>query len=106
MQNDDRKAHQGIAELLLCHREEILQLAAKHGAYNVRVFGSVARGEASDNSDVDFLVLWDYGHLSRWGGIGLPIELSELLGRPVDVVGEDELHRIIRDRVLAEAVPL
>ena len=47
-----------IEELLKAHREEILQIAAKHGAYNVRVFGSVVRGEASENSDIDFLVLF------------------------------------------------
>ncbi len=96
----------GIADLLEEKREEILHLAEKHGAMNVRVFGSVARGEAHDNSDVDFLVTWNYGHLSQWGGVGLLIELAEMLGRNVDVVGEDELHYIIRDRVLAEAVPL
>lgn len=97
---------QGIADLLGDRRDEILRLATKHGATNVRVFGSVARGEARDDSDIDFLVTWNYGNLSRWGGIGLPIELAELLGRHVDVVGDDELHQGIREQVLAEAVPL
>ncbi|NJN67771.1 MAG: nucleotidyltransferase family protein [Chloroflexaceae bacterium] len=101
-----KQTGRGIADLLQEKRGEILRLAEKHGALNVRVFGSVARGEASDDSDIDLLVTWNYGHLSRWGGIGLPIELTELLGRNVDVVGEDELHRIIRERVLREAVPL
>lgn len=96
----------GIAEMLKEKREAIIRLAEKHGAMNVRVFGSVARGEASDDSDIDFLVTWNYGHLSRWGGIGLPIELAELLGRKVDVVGEDELHNVIREQVLRDAVPL
>jgi hypothetical protein len=97
---------QGIADLLGEKREEIVRLAEKHGAMNVRVFGSVARGEASEDSDIDFLVTWNYGYLSRWGGIGLSIELAELLGRNVDVVGEDELHCVIRERVLEEARPL
>lgn len=101
-----KQAGQGIADLLMDRRDEILRLATKHGAANVRVFGSVARGEASDDSDIDFLVTWNYGNLSRWGSIGLPIELTDLLGRPVDVVGDDELHHHIREHVLAEAVPL
>ncbi len=95
-----------IADLLVEQRDEILRLAEYHGALNVRVFGSVARGEANESSDIDLLVTWNYGHLSRWGGIGLPMELSRLLGRNVEVVGEDELHRLIRDQVLSEAVPL
>lgn len=87
-------------------REEILHLAEKHGAMNVRVFGSVVRGEDNDDSDIDFLVTWNYGHLSWWGGMGLHLELAKLLGRSVDVIGDDELHRVIRDQVLSEAVPL
>lgn len=83
-----------------------MQLAQKHGAFNVRVFGSVARGEADETSDIDFLVTWNYECLSRWGGVGLYRELAELLGRSVDIVGEDELHQLMRDQVLAEAVPL
>jgi len=98
--------HLGIAEVLAAHREAILRLAEKHGAYNVRVFGSVARGEATDTSDVDFLVEWDYTRLSSWGGIGLHLELEELLGRKVDISTEKTLHWSIRDEVLAEAVEL
>jgi predicted nucleotidyltransferase len=86
-------------------REEILAIAAKYGAYNVRLFGSVARGEADSNSDVDLLVdmepnrsLLDLG--------GLLMELQHLLGCSVDVVTEKGLRPRIRDRVLNEAIPL
>jgi uncharacterized protein len=86
-------------------REAILATASKYGAYNVRIFGSVARGEADSDSDVDFLVemeaersLLDLG--------GLLMELQDLLNCPVDVVTEKGLRSRIRDRVLSEAVPL
>ncbi len=96
----------GINNLLAGKREDILRLAARHGAYNVRVFGSAARGEATADSDIDFLVEWDLERISSWGGVGLDIELEALLGRPVDVVSEDDLHWAMRDRVLREAVAL
>jgi predicted nucleotidyltransferase len=94
----------GIKELLAARREDILRLADRYGAYNVRVFGSVARGEAGPDSDVDllvdlrpnvgleFMILWD--------------ELESLLGRSVDLTTPDGLHWYIRDKVLQEAVPL
>jgi predicted nucleotidyltransferase len=96
----------GIDDLIGDKREDILKLAEKHGARNVRVFGSVARGEAGPDSDIDLLVEWDIAHISAWGGAGLDIELRQLLGREVDVVSEEDLHWYIRDRVLQEAVPL
>jgi len=86
-------------------RDQILEIAARHGARNVRVFGSVARGEASPDSDVDLLVDVGPTH-SRWFPAGLVLDLEELLDREVDVVTEDALHWYIRDRVLEEAVPL
>ncbi len=90
---------------LRAKREAILAIAAKHGATNIRVFGSVARNEATDTSDVDFLM-----DLQRGRGlldyIGLILELEALLGRPVDVGAPEQLHQIIRDRVLRDAVPL
>lgn len=98
--------HDQIYDLLLEKRDEILRLAAEHGASNVRIFGSVARGEAREDSDVDFLVEWNYSRLSPWGGVGLNLALEKLLGRPVDVVGEDELHQRIKKQVLKEAVLL
>ena len=103
---DQPKTGLGIADLLADKREEILKIAEKHGASNVRVFGSVARGEAREDSDVDFLVDWDYSRISSWGGVGLSIDLEDLLGRPVDVGGADELHWYIKEQVLKEAVLL
>lgn len=95
----------GVKELLNIKREEILRIAAQYGAYNVRVFGSVARGEDDDKSDVDFLVdleadrnLLDLG--------GLLMDLRDLLGREVDVVTPDGLRARIRERVLREAIPV
>jgi len=86
-------------------RSEILRVAALHGAHNVRLFGSVARGEARENSDVDFLVELEPGrslldHAALWR------ELRELLGFPVDIVEPQGLHWYIRDRVMREARPL
>ncbi|HAZ60105.1 MAG TPA: nucleotidyltransferase [Gammaproteobacteria bacterium] len=85
-------------------REEILRLCAIHGARNLRVFGSVARGEADARSDIDFLVEMEPGR-SLFDLGGLQYELERLLGRPVDVVTEHGLKARIRDRVLQEAVP-
>jgi len=86
-------------------RALILDLAAKHGASNVRVFGSVVRGDVRDDSDIDLLVDFDLDRVS-WGGGALLVELETLLGCPVDLVSPDDLHPRIRERVLAEAVPL
>lgn len=87
-------------------RDRILQIAAQHGASNVRVFGSVVRGEATSGSDVDLLVDQDWSRLSAWGGMGLITDLEDLLGCKVDVATEEELKPLIRERVLKEAVPL
>jgi predicted nucleotidyltransferase len=95
----------GIQEILESKREEILKIAARHGARNVRVFGSVARGEASADSDVDFLVDVGPQHSTFFPG-GLVADLEHLLGRRVDVVEPEALHWYIRDRVLSEATPL
>ena len=96
----------GIEEIISNKREDIVRLATKHGAFDVRVFGSVARGEADLDSDLDLLVNWDYEHISPWGGVELDMELEALLGRKVDVVSEKGLYWYIRDRVLKEAIPL
>jgi predicted nucleotidyltransferase len=103
---DTQKRGLGIDDLLKDRRDDILRLADKHGATRVRVFGSVARGEARPDSDIDLLVDWDMSRISAWGGAGLDIELERLLGRKVDITTEDGLHWYIRDRVLREAVPL
>ena len=98
------KTELGIDELLSDKRDEILALAKQHGVSNVRVFGSVARGEATTDSDIDFLV--DGLENATWGGGRLLMDLQELLGRRVDLVSEADLHRLIRDQVLQEAQPL
>ena len=95
----------GINELLQAKREEILRIAAKHGARNVRVFGSIARGDADDKSDVDFLVDMEPGR-SLFDMGGLLMDLQDLLGRDVDVATERSLKPRIRGRVLNEAVAL
>jgi uncharacterized protein len=87
------------------YRGDILRLAAKHGAHNVRVFGSVVRGEDTPDSDVDFLVTME-PERSLFDMGGLLADLQDLLGRRVDVVTENGLHSYIRDRVLNEAVPV
>ena len=86
-------------------KAEILRLAGTHGCRNVRVFGSVATGENDLNSDVDFLVDLDRGRgLLDLGG--LVTDLHDLLGVDVDLVESESIHPYIRDRVLAEAIPL
>jgi len=95
----------GVNELLQSKREEILRIAARHGAHNVRVFGSVARGEADDKSDVDFLVKMDPGR-SLLDHAGLILDLEALLERPVDVASERGLRTRVRKRVMKEVVPL
>jgi predicted nucleotidyltransferase len=94
-----------IEELMKAKREEILQIAARHGAKKIRVFGSVARGEARADSDIDFLVDMEPGRSLLDLG-GLLMDLQEVLGRKVDVVTEKGLRSRIRERVLREAVPL
>jgi len=94
-----------LDELLKTRREDILRTAAEYGAYNVRVFGSVARGEADSESDIDLLVNMEPGR-SLFDLGGLLTDLEELLGCNVDVVTEDGLRERIRERVLKEAVAL
>ncbi len=86
-------------------RETILQIAQRHGAINVRVFGSVSRGDARADSDVDFLVDLDDGRSLLDLG-GLLMDLQEFLGCRVDIVTEKGLRPRIRERVLREAMPL
>jgi len=90
---------------LQAKRQEILRIAARHGAGNVRVFGSVARGDSRPDSDVDFLVEMEPGRSLLDIG-ALLMDLQQLLGRSVDIVEPDGLHWYIRDQVLQEAVPL
>ena len=94
-----------LNNLLKSRREEILSIAARHGARNVRVFGSVARGEDDDKSDIDLLVEFESGR-SLLDHAGLWLELQDLLGCKVDVVSERGIKPRIRERILREAVPL
>ncbi|MFO1431220.1 MAG: nucleotidyltransferase family protein [Candidatus Competibacteraceae bacterium] len=92
-------------ELLQQKRDDILQIAARHGTHNIRVFGSAARGEAGPDSDIDLLI--DKGPVtSPWFPAGLVLELEEALGRRIEVVTEQGLNRHLRERVLREAIPL
>jgi predicted nucleotidyltransferase len=86
-------------------RDEILRIAARYGASDLRLFGSVVRGQARPTSDLDLLVRLDEGR-SLLDHIALIQDLEDALGCHVDVVNERVLHRAIRDRVLAEALPL
>ena len=91
--------------MLRLKREDILRIAAEHGASNVRVFGSVARGDSDDDSDIDLLVAFEpsrslFDHAALW------LALQGILQRNVDVVSDRGIKPRIRDRVLREAVRL
>jgi predicted nucleotidyltransferase len=94
-----------LDELLRTRREDILRTATRYGAFNVRVFGSVARGEADAESDIDLLVDMEPGR-SLLDLSGLLIDLEDLLGCNVDVITERGLRDRIRERVLREAIAL
>ena len=94
-----------LEALRAVRRAEILRLAERHGARNLRVFGSVARGEASPDSDLDLLVEWE-PERSLLDHAGLVQDLQELLGVKVHVGTERSLHWYVRDRILREATPL
>ncbi len=92
-------------ETLKARREEILRLARRWGAHDVRVFGSVVRGDAGPRSDVDFLVHFEPDRSLLDHG-GLLMDLQDLLGCEVDVVDDEAMRPRFRERVLKEAVPL
>lgn len=94
-----------IEQLIKQKREEILHIAKRYGGRNVRVFGSVARGEADEQSDIDFLVDMEPGRSLLDLG-GLLMDLQEALGCNVDIVTERGLKPRIRERVLKEAIEL
>jgi hypothetical protein len=91
--------------LLKEKRDVILAAARRHGVRNIRIFGSVARGEDDSESDIDFLVDMEPGR-SILDHASLLIELQQLLGRKVDVISERGIKNRIRERVLREAIPL
>jgi hypothetical protein len=92
-------------EALRQRRDEILEIARRHGAHDVRLFGSIARGDNTEASDVDILVRFDHGRSLLDHG-GLIDDLEDLLGVKVDVVSEAGLKDRLRVRVLNEALPL
>ena len=94
-----------LRDRLLELREDIRRAAAEHGVRDVRVFGSVARGEERDESDVDFLVAVEPGR-SLLDLARLELRLKQLLGRPVDVVTEAGLRDAVRTAALREAIPV
>ena len=94
-----------LADFVIKHRAEILEIAQKHGVTSVKVFGSSATGAAGPGSDLDLLVQAG-DKVSPWFPGGLVTDLEKLLGRKVDVAEPESLHWYIRDRVLKEAVPL
>lgn len=92
-------------DALRMKRDQIIEIARRHGATGIRVFGSIARGDDRPDSDVDLLV--EVGpKTTPWFPGGLVVDLESFLGRPVQVVTERGLNDLLRDRVLAEAVPL
>ena len=92
-------------ESLRARRDDILRIAIRHGAHNVRVFGSVASGGATEDSDVDFLVSTSES-TSPWFPAGLVVDLEDLLGCRVQVVTEEGLYWLLRERILRESRPL
>lgn len=95
-----------LDDLTPATREKIKAIAAQHGAFNVRVYGSVARGQADQNSDLDLLVDYDLDKISPWFPVRLIRDLENLLGIEVDVVTPEGLKARIRNEVLQEALTL
>lgn len=94
-----------LLNLLKQKREEILKIATKHGVYEIRVFGSVARGEERPDSDIDLLVKRQ-GKAYHWFPAGFILDLENLLGRRVEVVTDNSLNPLLREYVLREAILL
>lgn len=95
-----------IEKLLHSKREEIIKIAENHGAFNIRIFGSVARGEADEKSDIDFLVDYSLDKISSWFPSGLILDLEKLLNYKIDVATETSLKERIKKQVLEDAIEL
>ena len=87
-------------------RSQILAIAHYHGAYNLRIFGSVARGEATPSSNIDILIDYDLDRTTPWFPAGLKLDLEALLDRPIDIATPAMLKARNRDHILSEAIPL
>lgn len=94
-----------VLDIINSKREDILKIGSVYGAYNMRVFGSVARGEDTELSDIDFLVCLEKGR-NLLDQAGLLTDLQELLGRKVDVVTEDGIFWLLRRKIIKEAQPI
>lgn len=94
-----------LNDLLQKKRNKILSFAKQHGVIRVRIFGSVARGDANEKSDIDFLIKLDQNR-SLLDLIGFKQDLEELFGRRIDVVSEGGVSPHLRDRIFQEAIPL
>ena len=92
-------------QFLKKNRKKIITLASKRGGYNVRVFGSVARGEESKTSDIDFLITFRKGTTLFDRG-GLVADLHEYLGCDIDIVSDKTIHPLIRDEIYHSAIAL
>jgi predicted nucleotidyltransferase len=95
-----------LSQLLQEKRQDILAIASKHGAFNVRILGSVARGEETEKSDIDFLVDYDLKQISPWFPGGLLMDLQDLLGCKVAIVTEKGLSHLTKEKVLRDAKSL
>ncbi len=95
-----------LKQLLQEKRQEIIDIATQHGAYNIRIFGSVAREEETENSDIDLLIDYDLDKITPWFPSGLMQDLQAILGRKVDIVTVNGLKERIKEKVLQEAINL
>ncbi len=94
-----------LDKLITRNREAIIKIAQRNNAVNIRVFGSMVRGDAESDSDVDLLADLDI-NTSLLDRIAITQEIEDLLGRKIDLVTPDKLHRVIKDRVMKESIPL
>jgi len=95
-----------LTDLTPAIREQIKEIAAQHGAFNVRIFGSVAKGQSNQNSDLDLLVDYELDKISPWFPVRLIRDLETLLDIKVDIVTPEGLKERIRDEVLQECLTL
>jgi len=91
--------------LLQSKRQELMAIAKQHGVTNIRVFGSVARGEDTADSDIDLLVALEEKR-DLFDFIGFKLDVTELLGKPVDVLSENGIHHLLRNQIMSEVLPL